>query len=98
MAHLARVRAALPQLHAAADSTVLMHTDQGVLAAVRAHPSGPMVCVYNVTDSWRPFAYRHFTEAGIQHPHDAIENRDVHMVGLPPYAAWWVVEGHPAAG
>ncbi len=103
VAHLARVRAALPQLHAAADSTVLMHTDQGVLAAVRAHPSGPMVCVYNVTASWRPFAYRHFTEAGIQHPHDAIENRDVHvgddgMVGLPPYAAWWVVEGHPAAG
>lgn len=53
VAHLARVGAALHQLPAAAETTVLMHTDAGVLAVVRSHPSGPMVCVYNVTDSWR---------------------------------------------
>lgn len=101
VAHLARVRAGLPQLHAAADTTVIMDTDPGVLAVVRAHPSGAMVCVYNLTDSWRPFAYRHFTEAGIVHPRNAIENRDVHVgddgnVGLSPYAAWWVVDADAA--
>ncbi len=72
LAHLARVRASLPQLHAAADSEVLMGTDDGVLATVRRHPSGPMVCVYNVTDSWRPFPLDHLTEAGITDPFNAL--------------------------
>ncbi|MBB2988237.1 alpha-amylase family protein [Terracoccus luteus] len=97
LAHLARVRASLPQLHAAADTTVLADTDTGVLAVRRAHPSGPMVCVYNLSDGWRSFSSHHFTDAGITHPHNAIERRDVHggddgQVALSPYAAWWVVE------
>jgi amylosucrase len=97
LAHLARVRAALPQLHAAADTHVLPHTDDGVLAVVRQHPSGPMVCVYNVTDTWRPFAFAEFTAAGIAAPHNALGGHDVYggadgQVLLSPYAAWWVVE------
>lgn len=98
VAHLARVRARLPQLHAAATNTVLMYTDAGVLGVVRTHPSGPMVCLYNVTDDWRSFPFRHFVDAGISNPHNAIENCDVHggddgLVALAPYSAWWVIDG-----
>ena len=104
LAHLARVRAALPQLHAAADTRVLMDTDDGVLATVRRHASGPMVCVYNVTDTWRPFPLDHFAEAGIAEPYNALGGHAVYggadgQVLLSPYAAWWVVEASslPAA-
>jgi amylosucrase len=97
LAHLGRVRASLPQLHAAADSTVLLDTDDGVLATVRQHPSGPVVCVYNVTDSWRPFPYWRFAEAGLTSPHNALGDHSVYagadgQVLLSPYAAWWVVD------
>jgi amylosucrase len=97
LAHLARVRASLPQLHAAADSDVLMGTDDGVLATVRRHPSGPMVCVYNVTDSWRPFPLDLFGEAGVTDPFNALGAHAVYAgpdggALLSPYAAWWVVD------
>jgi amylosucrase len=97
LAHLGRVRSRLPQLHAAADSRVLQGTDDGVLALVREHPSGPMVCVYNVTDSWRPFPFAAFAEAGIAQPHNALGGHAVFggadgQVLLSPYAAWWVID------
>lgn len=97
LAHLARVRARLPQLHAATDSTVLLDTDDGVLATVRRHPSGAMVCLYNVTDSWRPFPFAHFSGTGISAPFNALGGHAVFggadgQVLLGPYAAWWVVD------
>jgi len=100
LAHLARVRAGLPQLHAAADSTLLLDADDGVLATVRRHPSGPAVCLYNVTDSWRPFPFSHFAEAGITEPFNALGGHAVFggadgQVLLSPYAAWWVVDAQP---
>ena len=100
LAHLARVRAGLPQLHAAADSTVLPDTDDGVLATVRRHPSGPLVGVYNVTDAWRPFPFARFAEAGINNPVNALGGHSVYggddgQVLLSPYAAWWVVDADP---
>lgn len=103
LAHLGRVRAGLPQLHAAAQTVVLTDTDDGVLAVVRRHPSGPMVCLYNVTASWRPFRFAQFAEAGIAAPHNALGDHAVHPgaegdVLLSPYAAWWVVDAEPQAG
>ena len=72
-------------------------TDDGVLVVVRSHPSGPMVCAYNVTDSWHTVEVRHFTDAGISRPFDAL---GCHVIfggpdgraSLSPYAAWWVVD------
>ena len=98
LVHLSRVRASLPQLHAAGDTHVVHDTDDGVLVVVRQHPSGPMVCVYNVTGSWRPVAMRHFHEAGITEPVDALGEHPVYggddgLAMLSPYAAWWVVDG-----
>jgi amylosucrase len=97
LAHLARVRAGLPQLHASASSGVLGDTDPGVLATVRAHPSGPMVGLYNVTAVPRPFPVHRLNEAGLTTPYDALGGHPVTsgpdgLAWLPPYAAWWVVE------
>ncbi|EWT00110.1 alpha-amylase [Intrasporangium oryzae NRRL B-24470] len=98
IAHLARVRASLPQLHAAGETRVVHDTDEGILAVVRAHPSGPMVCVYNVTGSWRPVAMHHFRDAGIAEPVNALGDHAIYggddgVAMLSPYAAWWVVDG-----
>ena len=100
LVHLARVRAGLPQLHAGAPTEVLRQTDDGILAVLRRHSSGPMLGLYNVTDSWRPFSFAHFTAAGIVEPHNALGGHAVHPgpegdVLLSPYAAWWVVDGAP---
>ncbi|MET0525568.1 MAG: alpha-amylase family protein [Nocardioides sp.] len=98
LAHLARVRAELPQLHASAASEVLFDTDFGVLATRREHASGPMVCLYNVTGDPRPFLLDRLHDAGLAAPYDALGGFAVTagadgLVWLPPYAAWWVVEG-----
>lgn len=95
--HLATVRAGLPQLHASAQTRVVLETSDGVLVVVRSHPSGAMVCVYNVTSSWQTVEMRHLSDAGIVHPFDALGGHPVFggadgLASLSPYAAWWVVE------
>ncbi|TQM58087.1 alpha-amylase family protein [Humibacillus xanthopallidus] len=97
LAHLARVRAGLPQLHASGTTDVVADTEDGVLAVRRGHPSGPMVCVYNVTGEWRHVSLDLFRGAGIRQPADAIGGHAVYagadgQVALSPYAAWWVIE------
>ncbi|GAA6526872.1 alpha-amylase family protein [Intrasporangium sp. DVR] len=98
IAHLARTRASLPQLHASAVTHVVPDSDDGVLVVERRHPSGNMVCVYNVTDTWRPVSMHTFGRAGISEPVNALSGHAV--IGgadgnamLSPYAAWWVVDG-----
>ncbi|CCH76366.1 Amylosucrase [Nostocoides japonicum T1-X7] len=98
LAHLARVRASLPQLHASARVRVLEDTDDGILAVARTHPAGPFVGLYNVTDDWRPFPLHVLREEGIGRPVNALSGHDVTagadgVVWLSPYAAWWVVDG-----
>ena len=97
LAHLARVRAALPELHAQAPSRVVRDTDNGILAAIREHPSGPMVTVYNVTEAWRPFSYAMVAGMGITAPWNALGEHGVTagedgLVWLAPLSAWWIVD------
>jgi amylosucrase len=97
VAHLARVRAALPQLHASAGSEVLPDTDDGVLATVRRHPAGVFVGLYNVTDRARPFPMETLRQLGIVRPFEALGGHELEVgadgiLRLPARAAWWVVE------
>ncbi|WP_187366821.1 alpha-amylase family protein [Nocardioides dongxiaopingii] len=98
IAHLMRTRRTLPQLHAGAPVEVLTDTDPGVLAVVRRHPSGVLVGLYNVTTSPRPFPLARLHDVGLARPLDALGGHAVTagadgVVWVPPYAAWWVVEG-----
>jgi amylosucrase len=97
LAHLARVRASLPQLHASAATRVVPDTDDGVLATVRRHPSGPFVGLYNVTDRARPFPLDQLRRLGLTRPYDALSGHRLEVgadgiLRLPAYAAWWLVE------
>jgi len=97
IAHLARVRAALPQLHASASTSVLPDTDDGVLAVVRRHASGSFVGLYNVSAQRRPFDFHRLRAAGLTTPYDALGGHPLEVGGdgvlwLPPYAAWWVAD------
>ena len=97
LAHLARVRAGLPQLHASAATTVLPDTDDGVLAVVRQHASGAFVGLYNVSGRRRPFLLHQLRAAGLTTPYDALGGHVLEVGGdgvlwLPAYAAWWVVD------
>jgi len=101
VAHLARVRAGLPQLHAAAATTVLQDTDDGILAVVRRHASGTLVGLYNVSAQRRPFHLHQLRAAGLTTPYDALGGHRLEAGGdgvlwLPAYAAWWVVDAPPA--
>jgi amylosucrase len=95
--HLAAVRAGLPQLHASADTEVLHDTDDGVLAVVRRHASGPFVGLYNVTEQARSFELHRLQDLGLTVPYDALGGHPLAvgamgLLWLPPYAAWWVVD------
>ncbi len=100
LVHLARVRGSLPQLHAGADSRVFGdHIDRGVLATLRRHASGPMLCLYNLTEDWRPFPGMEFDGIGFVNPVNALGDRHPVTIGgdgyiwLAPFSAWWVVDG-----
>ncbi|MCG2797871.1 MAG: alpha-amylase family protein [Cellulomonas sp.] len=93
---LARVRAALPQLHAATPVQVLATEDPGVLAVLRAHPLGPLLMLVNVTWSWRPFAGWRLRELGLVPAHDALADfqvapADDDNLWLPPLTVRWLV-------
>lgn len=98
LAHLARVRAGLPQLHGSVAPEVMWGTDDGILAVVRRHPSGVLVGLYNVTGEWRPFDMGRLQGLGLRNPVNALRDTAVTcgadgVIRLHPYAAWWVVEG-----
>ena len=100
LAHMARVRAHLPQLHASVSSEVLPLWDDGVLALARRHPEGTMLCIYNVTDSWRHVPGWVLRDHGLASCLEALSGEWVtpgpdDRVGLPPYAvAWFVAHLH----
>ena len=100
LAHLARTRASLPQLHGSVTPEVLLDTDDGLLVLVRRHPAGAMVALYNVTPEPRPFGRQRLEHLLPGAPglllHDALSGHPVvsgDQVLVPGYGAWWVVRG-----
>jgi amylosucrase len=98
LVHRVRVRAGLAHLDAAVPSEPLDPSDPGVLAVLRRHPIGPLVGLYNVTDTERPFPAWRLREVGLEPTLvvDAIAGTspsiDEHGdLRLPPYAGWWLV-------
>ncbi|MEO9152706.1 MAG: alpha-amylase family protein [Lapillicoccus sp.] len=96
IAHVARVRAALPHLHASVPSDVVELHDPGVLGLVRRHPVGAMVCLYNVTGDTRGWPSHRITSLGVTDPVDALSGAAPSwadgVVLVPPYGALWLVD------
>ncbi|MGH9270725.1 MAG: alpha-amylase, partial [Ilumatobacteraceae bacterium] len=101
-AHRARVRSALPHLHASVAAEPLDATDADVFAVVRRHPIGPFLGVYNVAAAARALPAARLGEVGL-HPAstvDALTGRLVTVdadgtIALAPYGAQWLVTGPP---
>ena len=97
LAHLARVRAGLEQLHAALPAEVLELSDPGILPVLRRHHVGPLLGLYNVTEHWRAWPGERIAEVGLHSAWDALSGQlvapgDDGGVWLAPYAALWLVE------
>ncbi|MGU3434979.1 alpha-amylase family protein [Actinomycetes bacterium M1A6_2h] len=92
LAHIARVRADLPMLHAEAPVDVLTDAPDGLLAIARRHPSGTLLGLFNVTARPLPFPRHRMPSSAIEvlSRHELIADAEG-MVWVPPYAAWWVV-------
>ncbi len=91
---LAAARASLPQLHAGVPREVLELADPGVLPVLRRHPVGPMLGLYNVTATWRPWSAATLSAFGVTRDVLAGAAPEVDgggWVWLPPYAALWLV-------
>ncbi len=96
VAHLARVRAGLPHLHASVTSEVLEVRDPGVLAILRRHPVGTMVALYNVRGESARWPGSRLTDLGLGEPVDAITGRPPQWVEgevvVPPWGSLWLVD------
>jgi amylosucrase len=93
--HLISVRAQVPHLHASVAAEIPALDDPGILAVLRRHPLGPMLQLYNVTDSWRPWPGNRLAEIGLSHGIDQISGHPIQAGGdgniwLPPYAGVWL--------
>jgi len=94
--HLAQARAALPQLESTVAAEVPLLSDPGILPVLRRHPLGPLLELFNVTDSWRPFPGWRLAELGLGEARDALSNNIIRPgvdgnVWLHPYGALWLV-------
>jgi amylosucrase len=93
---LVAARGALPHLDASVPAEVVDVVDPGVLPVLRRHPLGPMLGLYNVTDSWRPWPASRIAELGLARGRDAIKGvplvvADDGNFWLRPYQASWLV-------
>ncbi|GEL94803.1 alpha-amlyase [Cellulomonas composti] len=102
LVHLARVRAALPQLDASVPAQVLEPDDPGVLVVLHEHPTGPLVAVHNVTSSWRRFPGWRWRAVGLDDAVDALTDErirpgDDDQVWLAPLSVRWLVGSAPGS-
>lgn len=93
---LTLVRSGLESLHAAVDADVLATPNPAVFAALRVHPAGTLLQLYNVSEHWQPVAWHEVARHGLQRPYDVLNEAWVEpehgTLVLPPYAAWWLVD------
>ena len=93
--HILARRAAVPGFHGAVPTQVLETGRKGVLAVARRAPTGPVVCVYNFTESWTGLPASWFADQGVTRLYDLLSDAPIHSpdggVSLPPYARVWVV-------
>jgi amylosucrase len=103
--HLVRVRTRLAALHASIETTMYETGDPAVVSAVRRHPAGVMVQLYNLADRTARVPRTVLTDHGLAAAHehlsgtalsigpdgsDGLGGPDGPDLEIPPYAAWWL--------
>ena len=92
---LARVRAALPHLHASVETTIGPIDDPGILVTVRDHPIGRFVGVHNVTERRRAWPGWRARDLGVADAVDALTHSRLDwgegdQAWLEPYEVRWL--------
>ncbi len=66
----------------------------GLFAFIRRAPTGPLLCLFNMTERWLHLPEAQAKGYGISQMHDALSDADVTAHGgnvvLPPYARVWL--------
>ncbi|MEP6852914.1 MAG: alpha-amylase family protein [bacterium] len=94
--HLIETRSRLEQLHASIAADILELSDPGILPVARNHPSGLLLGLYNVADTWRPWPGWRLDGPGLRSGVDALTGKapdwgDDDNLWLAPYSAVWLV-------
>jgi amylosucrase len=83
-----------PHLHAASPTEVIDAGVDGVFAFLRKSPLGPLLCLFNFTDSWlgvpRYLALAHGVSGFHDHLSDAAVTTPGDVIALPPSARAWI--------
>lgn len=97
MRNLARVKSSLPQLHASTATQVEVGEQASVVFFERHHAAGNFVGAFNVSATAVSISIEEINSRGVGHPVDALTSKPIEVIGnkvtLPPYAAWWLVNG-----
>lgn len=87
-------RRATPELHAAYPIEVLRCEAPGLFAFRRVAPTGPLLGLFNFTETWQHLPEAWLRAQGARHLHDALSDRPVELHGgniaLPPHARAWI--------
>ena len=92
--HIYARRKATPQLHGAVPTRILDPENRGILAFARVAPTGPMVCLFNLTETWHPVTLDWLRYHGVTRFHDALADSpivsDPDTFALAPYGRVWL--------
>jgi amylosucrase len=87
-------RRATKALHAGFPTEVIETGVVGLFAFIRRPPTGPLLCLFNMTERWLHLPETQAKGYGISRMHDALSDADVTAHGgnivLPPYARVWL--------
>ena len=93
--HILAQRRATPALHAAHPQQIIDLGLPGVFAQRRAAPTGPLLGLYNLSESWQHLPEAQARALGVTAMHDALSDAPVlthaGRIVLPPYARVWLV-------
>ncbi|GKY86565.1 alpha-amylase family protein [Sinisalibacter aestuarii] len=93
--HILARRSGIAGFHGAVATEMLDAGQAGLFAFARRAPTGPVVCVFNFTETWLGLPASWFRAQGATKLHDLLSDAPVigpdGGIGLPPYARIWVV-------
>lgn len=92
--HILARRKATPQLHGGVPTRVLQSDNRGIFAFSRLAPTGPLVCLFNFTETWHHVALDWLRYHGVAKFHDALSDApvvcDSDTFALAPYGRVWL--------
>ena len=88
-------RRAVAGLHGGYGTRILRVGNPAIFAFARMAPTGPILCLFNFTESWQRIPESWFRDNGATRMHDLLSDHPMvlhdGMASLPPYARVWVV-------